>query len=117
MTKLTILHNARCAKSRAGVAYLNDAGASFETIEYLKSPLAKKTLLEVIEKMGGDPLKAGMIRTNEADFKANFKGKELTNEEWAQAMLDFPKIMERPILISTDKAVIGRPAEAFDQLI
>lgn len=117
MTELKLLHNARCSKSRIGMAYLNDAGAEFTTIEYLKNPLTKQEILEVIQKIGADPLKAGMIRTNEADFKANFKGKELTNEEWAQAMLDFPKIMERPILISNDKAVIGRPAEAFDELL
>lgn len=117
MTKLTLLHNARCSKSRIGLAYLQDADVTFTTVEYLKTPLSKEELLSVIEKLGGDPLKAGMIRTNEADFKANFKGKELTNDAWAQAMLDYPKLMERPILISDDKAVVGRPAEAFDELI
>lgn len=117
MSKMTLLHNARCMKSRQGLAYLQEAKANFEVREYLKDELSKKELIELLNNLGGNPLENGAIRKGEADFKSNFKGKTLSLEEWADAVSNYPKLLERPILIKGDKAVIGRPAEAFDTLL
>ena len=58
-----------------------------------------------------------LLRRGEAIYKDNYKGKELTNEEWIDAMIEHPKLIERPIVVSSDKAVIGRPPENVLDLI
>ncbi|MFT4780051.1 MAG: arsenate reductase [Flavobacteriales bacterium] len=117
MSKMILLHNARCSKSRIGLAHLQDRKADFEVREYLKEELSTKELITLFKALGGNPLESGALRKGEADFKANFKGKTLSLADWAEAVLTYPKLLERPILIKGDKAVIGRPAEAFDALL
>ena len=58
-----------------------------------------------------------LLRRGEAIYKDNYKGKELTNEEWIDAMIEHPKLIERPIVVSSDKAIIGRPPENVLDLI
>lgn len=114
MEKYTVYHNPRCSKSRLSVQYLEEKNAEFETIEYLKNPVTKEELTTVLKKLG---MKAEeLLRKNEADFKENFKGKELSEEEWIDAMIAYPKLLERPIIVRGDKAVVGRPTENIDQL-
>lgn len=109
-----IYHNPRCTKSRQGLALLKEKGIEPQVIEYLKEKPSKKELKEVIEKLGIKPLE--LIRRGEADFKSNFKGKELSDDEWIDAMLNYPKLIERPIVIHGNKAVIGRPTEKILEL-
>lgn len=106
---ITILHNPRCAKSRAGLKFLEEKGVEFEIIKYLDDPLTPDEFSDILNKMGKRPL--DIIRKNEDVYKTEFKDKELTDEEWILAMLEYPKLMERPIVINGDKAVLGRPAE------
>ncbi|MCT4583080.1 MAG: arsenate reductase (glutaredoxin) [Flavobacteriales bacterium] len=112
---MKIYHNPRCSKSRNSFNLLTERGLEFETIEYLKTPLTK-TELKTILKQLNIPAQA-LIRKGEKDFKEHFKGKELSEEEWIDAMLTYPKLIERPIIVKGDKAVIGRPIENVIDLI
>ena len=107
MTK--IYHNPRCSKSRQTLQLLEDNGETIVTIEYLVAPPTKDELIEIVSMLGIPPVE--LIRKGEAEFKDHFKGKNLTDEEWIQAMVDFPKLIERPIVIKDGKAEIGRPPE------
>lgn len=112
---MKIYHNSRCSKSRDSFNLLIEKGIEFETIEYLKTPLTKEELRELLDKLN-IPAK-DLIRKGEKDFKENFKGKELSEEQWVDAMLEYPKLIERPIVVKGDKAVIGRPIEKVIDLI
>ncbi len=111
---IKLYHNPRCSKSRAGLKYLEDKNVEFETIKYLDENLRFETLKDLIKKLGIEPIE--LIRKQEKDWKDNFKGRDLSNEEIIQAMVDFPKLIERPIIVNDDTAVVGRPTEKIDEL-
>jgi len=112
---MKIYHNPRCSKSRQGLALLQDAKVDFEVIEYLKEPLNFEDIKSLIEKLKISPI--DLIRKNEAAWKENFKGKELSDKELIEAMVAYPKLIERPIVVSNNKAVIGRPPENIQALL
>lgn len=106
---MKIWHNNRCSKSRCAVELLNEKNLDFETVSYLKVPPNKAELKEVLGMLG---IKAeALVRKNEPIFKEKFKGKQLSESEWIAAMIENPKLIERPIFINNGKAVIGRPTE------
>lgn len=115
MSKVKIYHNARCSKSRNSYNLLTEKGIDFETIEYLKPPLNKEELTDILTKLNIPA--QDLIRKGEADFKEHFKGKELSEEQWIEAMIKFPKLIERPIVVKGDKAVVGRPIEKVIELL
>lgn len=112
---MKIYHNPRCSKSRDSFNLLTDKGLNFETVEYLKTPLTREELKDILAKLN-IPAK-DLIRKGENDFKDNFMGKELSEDQWIDAMLTYPKLIERPIIVKGDKAVIGRPIEKVIDLI
>ncbi|MGB0897593.1 MAG: arsenate reductase (glutaredoxin) [Flavobacteriaceae bacterium] len=112
---IKIYHNNRCSKSRCALEILEKSGNEFQIIKYLENTPTKKELLEVIKLLGITPLE--LIRKNEAIWKENFKGKSLTNEALVDAMLQFPKLIERPIVIHNNKAVICRPPEKILEIL
>ncbi|REG88021.1 arsenate reductase (glutaredoxin) [Winogradskyella sediminis] len=112
---IKIYHNPRCSKSRQGLAILEASGKSFETIKYLENNLTSVELQDIIIKLGIKPI--DLIRKNEAIWKSEYKGKSLTDNEIIAAMVNHPKLIERPIVINEDKAVIGRPPEAIKDII
>lgn len=112
---MKILHNNRCSKSRCGLQILEDSGAKFEVVNYLDNPLSAAELESLLKKLNM-PAEA-IIRKGEKDFKENFKGKTLSEQEWIAAMVKFPKLIERPIVIKGDKAVVGRPPENINSLL
>lgn len=114
MATYKVYHNPRCSKSRNALSYLEEKDLSFEIVEYLKEPLSKEDIEDLL-KMLGIPAK-DLIRKNEAIFKEQFKGKELSEDEWINAMVEYPKLIERPIVVKGEKAVIARPTENIDQL-
>ena len=113
--KITVYHNSRCSKSRCALAYLDDEKVEYEIVEYLKDVPTKDELTNIIKMLGILPEE--LIRKGEPDFKENFKGRELTNNEWIEAMIQYPKLIERPIVIKNNKAVIARPTERIDELV
>ena len=102
-------HNPRCSKSRIGLQLLQDRNIDVEVVEYLKDVPTINELQELIKLMGISP--ENLLRKGEQAYKDNLKGKNLSDHEILEAMVRFPKLIERPILISSNKAVIGRPPE------
>ncbi len=109
MTKTKIYHNPRCGKSRETLKLLESKGIAPEIVLYLEKPPTKRELKQVINLLGIKPI--DLIRKGESEFKENFKGKTLSDDEWIDAMLEFPKLIERPIVITNGKAALGRPPE------
>lgn len=104
---MKIYHNPRCSKSRESLHLLEEKGVKVKVIHYLKTPPTREELEEIIQKMGIQPL--DLIRKNEAIFKENYKGKILSDNDWIEAMMAHPKLIERPIFVNGKKAIIGRP--------
>lgn len=115
MQKAVIYHNPRCRKSRETLNILNEKSVEVEVIEYLKAPPSKKDLELIVELLDIKPEE--LIRKTEKIFKEQYKGKSLTAEDWLQVMVDNPILMERPIVICNNKAVIGRPPEKVLDII
>tara|TARA_R110000765_G_scaffold189283_2_gene294664 strand:- start:231 stop:572 length:342 start_codon:yes stop_codon:yes gene_type:complete len=112
---LKIYHNPRCGKSREGLAILEESGKDFEIVKYLENPPSYIELAAIIGKLGIHAI--DLVRKNESVWKENFKGKNLADEEIIQAMVDNPKLIERPIVIHDNKAIVGRPPENIKQIL
>jgi arsenate reductase (glutaredoxin) len=112
---ITIYHNPRCRKSRAGLQYLQDKGIEPEIVEYLKNPLSKEEIKELLKKLGKSPLE--MIRTQEEVYRNIYKGKDLSDSEWIEALAEYPKLLQRPIVAEGNKAVLGDPAENIEEIL
>ena len=106
---MKIYHNPRCSKSRQTLALINEKGADVEVIEYLNTIPTENELKKILSQLGIPAEK--LIRKGEAAYKENFKGKNLSENEWIKAMIAYPKLIERPIVIKGSKAVLGRPPE------
>ena len=106
---IKIYHNNRCSKSRQGVQILEETGKKFEVIKYLENVPTAQELKNIINLLGISPME--LIRKNETIWKENYKNKTLSDSEVIKAMVNNPKLIERPIIINDDKAVIGRPPE------
>ena len=110
MSNIKIYHNPRCSKSREALQIIRDRGYEPKVIEYLKHPLGKKELESISQSLGMRPKE--FIRRNEAEFKDNNLNEKLDKDDDPfEAMSKFPRIMERPIIISDTGGVIGRPPE------
>lgn len=112
---IKIYHNPRCKKSREGLAILENSGKKFEIVNYLNDIPAQKELSKIIELLNISPIQ--LVRKTEKIWKENYKGKELSNAEIITAMIQNPKLIERPIVIHNNKAVIGRPPENILELL
>lgn len=110
----TVYHNPRCSKSRIAVNYLKEKNEELEIVEYLKEIPSESELVELLKMLG---MKAeDLIRKGEPAFKENYKGKILSEDEWVKAMIKHPKLIERPIVIRKNKAVVARPVENIENL-
>lgn len=104
----TIYHNPKCSKSRETLKLLEEKTSEIKIVEYLKAPLTCDELVQLSSKLGISPLK--FIRTKESIIKE--ENIDLSSDDAALlAMVKYPKIMERPIVVSGDRAIIGRPPE------
>ncbi len=112
---IKIYHNPRCRKSREGLALLQNSGQEFEIVPYLDAVPTKAELKLVLKQLGYAPI--DLVRTNETVWKEHFKGKELTEDMILEAMVQHPRLIERPIVILNNKAVVGRPPEKIIELL
>ena len=112
---IKIYHNNRCSKSRYGVKALEQSGKEFEVVKYLENVPTKSELKNIIKLLGITPIE--LVRKNEAIWKEKFKRKTLSDDVIIEAMIANPKLIERPIVINGDKAVIGRPTEKIFEII
>ncbi len=108
-------HNPRCRKSREALALLRDRGIEPELVLYLKEPPSREQLQALLQKLAMPAEE--LVRRGEAIFKEKYKGKTLDEAAWLDALAEYPKLMERPILEIGDKAVVGRPPERVLELI
>lgn len=112
---IKIYHNPRCSKSRQGLTLLEESGKQFEVVKYLENIPTQQELTSIIEKLEIKPIQ--LVRKNEAIWKENYKGKELSDDEIINAMIQYPKLIERPIVINNSKAAIGRPLENIQNIL
>ena len=112
---MKIYHNPRCRKSREGLAILQDAKIEPEIIDYIKNPISFDELADILRKLDIPAIDLG--RKNEAIWKENVKSNELSEKEVIEAMVSFPKLIERPIVVHKEAAVIGRPPEKIKAFI
>ena len=105
---VTIYHNPRCSKSRQTLALIEEKGISPTIIEYLQTPLSQKTLKDILGLLGVSP--KDIVRKKEAK-EAGLDIGAMTDAAVIKAMVETPAIIERPIVISGNKAVMGRPPE------
>ena len=106
---IQIYHNNRCRKSREGLQILGDSGKEFEIVKYLETIPTVKELKKIIGLLGISPIE--LVRKSETIWKENYKNKTLSDSEIINAMVKNPKLIERPIVINDNKAVIGRPPQ------
>ena len=111
---LTVYHNPRCKKSRAGLQYLQEKKIEHQVREYLKNLLSEEELSILVMKLNIKPPE--LIRTQEAYYKAELKGLNFNDEEWIKVMVENPKLIKRPIVAGKYKAVIGDPVENIDKM-
>lgn len=109
---IKVYHNPQCSKSRESLKYLDEHNKEYEVINYMKNPISVSELKLVIEKLGIKPIE--LVRQKETIWKENYKGKELSDEEIVTAMIENPRLIERPIIVTATKAVIARPTEKID---
>ena len=110
MSDFIIYHNPRCSKSRQTLEILNQKDVNAEVVLYLENPPSIEEVTSILQKLGLDP--RDVIRKAEEEYKLlNLKDQSLTENELITFMSENPKLIERPIVIKGNKAIIGRPPE------
>jgi len=108
---IKIYHNPRCSKSRQTLKLLEEHGAQFDVVEYLKQPPSQSELATIIQQLGKSP--RDVMRKGEAIYKElSLSDPTLSDEHLMAAMLEHPILIERPIVLANNKAAIGRPPES-----
>ncbi len=112
---IRIYHNPRCSKSRSACALLAEKGVEAEVIDYLKTPPDRATLTALLATLG---LRAEeLVRKNEAIVKTEYAGRAMSDQDWLEAMLAHPVLIERPIVVVGERAVVARPPERLLELL
>ena len=109
MSKLQIFHNPRCSKSRQILAILEQQGLQPEIIEYLKTPPSVEQITRLLSLLGFNSARQLMRKGEEAFIQQNLDNPDLSETELIEAMHRSPKLIERPIVVHGEKAIIGRP--------
>lgn len=112
---VTVYHNPKCSKSRETLALIQASGITARVVEYLKTPPSEAELTAIVRKLGIAP--AELVRTGERVFHEKYSGKILSDAEWIKALVADPILMQRPIVVRGDAAVIGRPPENAKRLL
>ena len=116
MSKAYLFHNPRCSKSRQALNLLEKEKENFEVFKYLDEKLEKNFLKEIIQKLGMRP--RDLLRTGESAYKENnLKDSNISEEEIINLMIEYPKLIERPIYVKGSKAIVGRPPENVLKII
>ncbi len=109
-SKPVLYHNPRCSKSRKALELLRQQGVEAQVVEYLKTPPDMKTLQRILRLLGREPRE--IMRKGEAEYRElGLDDPKLSREALLRAMVENPKLIERPILVTSEKAALGRPPE------
>jgi arsenate reductase len=111
---ITIYHYSKCSKSRAGLCEIEKHSNSIQIRNYFKDLFTRDELISVLNKLNIKPL--DLVRTNESIWKENFSSKKLATDEIMDALLLYPQLIERPIVVFNERAVIARPIEKINEL-
>jgi len=112
---MKIYHNPRCSKSRQGLAILENSNSEFKIIKYLESSISEEELQNILNLLKMSPI--DLVRKNESIWKEQYKGKVLSDNEIIAAMVEHPKLIERPIVVNNGKAIVGRPPEIIKTIL
>lgn len=104
-----VLHYPSCSKSRAVLEFLDENGVHFELIDLQQDPLSTGEIKTLLKKLGLSAQE--LIRKNEALYKEKYEGKNLSEEEWIQMLSENPSLIQRPILVKPNVALVARPLE------
>lgn len=113
--KTIIYHKTRCSKSREGLCVLEEMGADIEIRDYLMVPPTYEELDNLLKLLQAKPL--DIIRQKEPIFLEKYVGKTRTRKQWIQAMMKYPILIERPIVVRGNQAIVGRPPSLIKDLI
>jgi arsenate reductase len=113
--KITLFHNTRCSKSRCALELLNKKKADVEVIEYLKETPTRDELKKLLARLNMKPF--DIVRQNEPLFIKKFKGLKFNDHEWIKVLVENPILIQRPIVIKGNKAIIARPVELINELL
>ena len=112
----TIFHNPQCSKSRGAMAILTERGVAANVVEYLKTPPDRATLARILSLLGGPP--GALVRRDGRYRELGLHEKDhATREQVIDLLVRHPELMERPVVIVDDRAVIGRPPERVLELL
>ncbi len=115
MSVARIYHNPRCSKSRQALALLEEEGEAPEIIDYIKTPLDNASISELLTML--DMSARDLMRKQEDTYKElNLDNPDLSEAQLVQALADYPRLIERPIVVRHGKAVLARPAEKVLEL-
>lgn len=113
---IKIFHNPRCTKSRQTLSLIEEKGIEPEIIEYLKEPPSKEQLKQILSMLNMTPRQ--LMRTKEKEYREKgLDNPQLTEDQLIDAMINTPKLIERPIVICEGKAAIGRPPEKILEIL
>jgi arsenate reductase len=116
MTELTLYHNPRCSKSRSALELLEERGLKPTVVRYLETPPSADELKQLLARLGISPRQ--LLRSGEDEYKTlNLADPAITDAELINAMVAHPRLIERPILVAGDVAVIGRPPEKVLEIL
>ena len=113
--EVTIYHNPRCRKSREALSFLEENSCKITVVEYLKDLLTIEELRVLLNDLNIRPIE--LVRKNESVWKKQFKGRDMGDIAILEAMVQNPKLIERPIIKSKKGAVVGRPLERVQEVI
>ena len=113
---VTIFHNPQCSKSRGALGILNERGVEHDVVEYIRTPPDRATLARILALLGGPP---GALVRRDSRYKelGLHEADHATREQVIDLLLKHPELMERPVVIAGDRAVIGRPPERVLELL
>jgi arsenate reductase len=112
---IKIYHNPRCAKSREALHMLEEKGIDHQVIKYMDESLTSGQLQALLDKLAMYPFE--LIRTNEQIWKNEFADKDMDDNELILTMIEFPQLMQRPIIEDEDRAIVARPPELINEMI
>ncbi len=115
MNDYTIYHNPRCSKSRETLTLLEQSGATPRIVEYLKTPPTAAELKAIVAKLGIEPEQ--LVRKGEDVYKSEYAGKQLDRRAMDRRDGEHPVLIERPIVIKGEQAILGRPPENVKKLL
>lgn len=106
---LKVLHNGNCSKSKAVLEYLDENGVAFEIIDLIEDPLSDLEIKTLLKKLNHGIHE--LIRKNDRLYMEKYAGKQLSDDEWIDVLVKNPSLIQRPILIKGEIAMLGRPIE------